>query len=465
MDVRIKFLGGAQTVTGSKFLLEVGSYKVMVDCGLFQGPKEHRVRNWEWLPVDFFKIDGVVLTHAHLDHSGYLPRLYRSGYQGSIYCTQATAELLEILLKDSAKLNIEEAIFARKKGYSRHQFPRPLYDMDDVNDTLPHIKNIPFDEAYILQAGINVSFHKAGHILGAASLMFQIEGDHQRKRILFSGDLGRYNQPLMPDPTPFEETDILFIESTYGGRSHPDGDPKEAFKEIINRTTSRGGSVIIPSFALGRTQNLLYYLRELFLDNTIDDIPVFVDSPMAINVTHLYQEYDHLHKLNTEEGAPDIFSHPNFHYVTSQTESTALNERKGPCIIISASGMCTGGRILHHLYHRLSREQDSVFFVGYQAQGTRGHRLLSGEKKIKIFGEQVEVHCEIAEFQGLSAHADHNELLRWLSNFKKAPKQTFIIHGERDSSVALATAIRETLNWSNVTIPSFLQSFHLFEGI
>ena len=465
MDVRVKFLGGARTVTGSKFLLEVDKFQLMIDCGLFQGLKEYRLRNWEWLPIDFFKVDAIVLTHAHLDHSGYLPRLFRSGYQGEVYCSEGTDALLDIMLKDSANLQMEEAAWAKKKGYSRHTFPRPLYDLDDVAETLPHLNPVPFGQTISLADHIQIEFLPAGHILGAASVRITIQGDEQEKVLVFSGDIGRYDQPVMPDPTPIPKADVLFVESTYGNRLHPETPVDEDLAKVINRALGRGGSLLIPSFAVGRTQDLLYQLYHLFEKNAIDRVPVYIDSPMAISVTELYRRYDHLHRLNVAEGAEEVFNHPQFRYIRSQSDSTLLNDEKRSSIIISASGMCTGGRILHHLYHRLRREQDTVLFVGYQGEGTRGRDLVEGAMQVKIFGEQVPVRCTVERLDGLSAHADRNELMRWLRNLTESPKATFVVHGEEENAKVFAQRIEEELGWNNVVVPNYLESVHLFQGI
>lgn len=466
MNVRIKFLGGAGTVTGSKYLLEIDQYRLLVDCGLFQGLKELRLRNWDDFPVEPAGIDAVVITHAHIDHTGYLPRLFRQGFQGKVYCTSATADLMEIMLLDSAKLQEEEAAFARRKGYSKHANPQPLYTVRDVERVLQAIIAFPYEETVVLTDRVKLLFREAGHILGAASVRLELWGEEQTKNIVFSGDLGRYGQPIMQDPEPFAEADILLVESTYGNRSIPDDDPALKLAEVINRALERGGCVLIPAFAVGRTQTLLYYLSRLIDEKKIPAIPVYMDSPMAVNVTGLYRKHLPGHKLSAEEleEAHSAFMHRNIHYYNSPEASESLYELRRNAIIISASGMCTGGRILNHLWHRLPREEDTLLFVGYQAVGTRGRRILNGEETIPIFGQEVPVRCRVEQLEGLSAHAEREELFRWLSDLEGSPKMTFVVHGEPEAGNEFAREIRLRLGW-NVYLPEYLESYILFENI
>jgi metallo-beta-lactamase family protein len=461
MNVRVKFFGGARSVTGSKYLLEIDDFKLLVDCGLFQGLRELRRRNWDPFPIPPNQIDAVVLTHAHIDHSGYLPRLVDEGFSGPIYCTHPTFDLVKILLLDSAKLQEEEAQFARRKGYSRHEHPRPLYGIRDAEKVFPLIKSFGYKEKVRINNQVTVTFQDAGHILGSAIVEMDLKGDTQQKKLVFSGDLGRYDQPVFFDPTPIKEADVLFIESTYGDREQLEKDVAFEIQKVINETIDKGGHVIIPAFAVGRTQIVLYYIRELMKQGRIPEIPVYVDSPMAISVTDLYKRFPTCHKLRN--GRKDsIFDFKHFKYQRSRQTSKSLNEEKRPCIIISASGMATGGRVLHHLYHRLPKEEDTVIFVGFQAVGTRGRRLLDGEKSVKIFGQEVEVKARIERIYGLSAHADRSELFDWLDNFEDAPKFTFIVHGEPESATAFAQAIKERLDWYNVEVPDYLDSETLF---
>lgn len=457
-------MGGARSVTGSKYLLEIDDYKLLVDCGLFQGLRKLRRRNWEPFPIPPNEIDAVILTHAHIDHSGYLPRLVDEGFSGPIYCTYPTVDLVKILLLDSAKLQEEEAAFARRKGYSRHENPEPLYRVREAERVFPLLKAFGYKEKIAINEYVNITFYDAGHILGSAIVEMRLKGDSQQKKIVFSGDLGRYDQPVFYDPSPIREADVLFIESTYGDRESLEKDVAQEMEDIINETIEDGGHVIIPAFAVGRTQIVLYYIRELMIAGRIPEVPVYVDSPMAISVTDLYKRNPTCHKLRNGR-KESIFDFKHIKYQRSQQTSKLLNELKEPAIIISASGMATGGRVLHHLYHRLPNEKDTVLFVGFQAVGTRGRRLLEGEETVKIFGQEVPVKARVRRIHGLSAHADKSELFRWLGNLEDSPKFTFIIHGEPESATAFAEAIQERLGWYHVKVPDYLDSETLFWGI
>lgn len=466
MNVRIKFLGAAKTVTGSKYLLQIDNCNFLIDCGLFQGLKELRLRNWDKPPFDVEKIDAVILTHAHIDHSGYLPRLVKNGYQGPVHCTTATSDLLKILLLDSAKLQEEEADYARKKGYSKHANPQPLYTIEDAEAVLPLIKKHEFLKSFELAPGITVKFYYAGHILGAASVEFSIKGKSQEKKIVFSGDIGRYNHPVLYDPFKIKEADVVLSESTYGDEICPQEHIEDELGEIIN-TATRDGVLLIPAFSLGRTQTLIYHLNQLRLHNKIQNIKVYIDSPMAISVTDLYKKHEQYHKLKDNDLSNPrhpIFDSKNIHYCRTQDDSRALNDIEKGAIIISASGMCTGGRILHHLFHRIKDPRHTVLFVGFQAEGTRGRRILAREPFIRIFGIDVPLNCQVKEIKGMSAHADQSELIRWMKEVKNSPKITFLIHGEPKSSESLAQMINQELNW-NVAIPEYMESFQLFESI
>ncbi|MFQ3213338.1 MAG: metallo-beta-lactamase family protein [Marivirga sp.] len=459
MDVRLKFLGGAQSVTGSKYLLEIDNYKCMVDCGLFQGLKKLRLRNWDNLPIDISTIDSILLTHAHLDHSGYIPRLVKDGFTGPIYCTESTASLLEILWLDSAKLQKEEAEFAKRKGYSKHKNPEALYTEKDVISSLDLIKAIPFEKEITLTQNINIIFYPAGHILGAASIQMQVIGDRQNKVLLFSGDLGRQSDPIMFPPSTFQSADIVLLESTYGNRKNIPLDTINELADQIN-TTIKQGVVLIPAFTIGRTQNLLFMLKQLIDRKLIPKIPVYIDSPMAISVTTLYEKFEKEHKLGNKE----VFNCPQFHYIREHDHSAALKEIQNNAIIISASGMVTGGRILNHLFHRIGNKDDLLLFVGYQAEGTRGRRMLDGEEEIKIFGELKKIRCKTHKITGLSAHADQTELINWYRHLKSHPKYTFIIHGEKDASETLSKLISPEYP-QNIIVPKYLESFDLFNHI
>nr|MBI1232673.1 MBL fold metallo-hydrolase [Cytophagales bacterium] len=466
MDVKVKFLGAAGTVTGSRFLLEFDNLKILVDCGLFQGLKEFRLRNWEPFPVNPSEIDMVFLTHAHIDHSGYLPKLVKEGYSGPIYGTTPTLDLVEILLLDAGKLQEEEAKYALKKGYSKHEKPAPLFTVKDAERVFPLLQPMEFGEEQRFSDRLHVTAYNAGHILGAAILKFKIQGDTQEKTIVFSGDLGRYQDPILNPPVEIPFCDVLFLESTYGDRVNVAASVQRQLAEVIRETYMRGGVSVIPSFAVGRTQMILYYLHRLQKLGAIPEIPIYVDSPMAIDVTKLYKKYDQFHHLgpSLHEHQANPFHHSKLHYYQTQEASMTLNAIKGDAIIISASGMATGGRILHHLYNRLPNENDSIIFVGYQAAGTRGRKILEGDTNCRIYGIDVKVEAKIHFIDGLSAHADQTELLEWCKGFIQRPKRTFLVHGEEQASEALAQLLRDELDW-NPILPTYLESFELFSGI
>jgi len=466
MRVRLKFLGAARSVTGSKYLLEVDHKKVLIDCGLFQGQKELRLRNWDRLPIDPKSIDLIVITHSHIDHIGYLPRLVKDGFHGRIICTHASEDLMRIMLKDAAKLQEEEALFAFKRGYSRHDKPEPLFTEEDAERVFEFVDSVRFEKEVKLFPDVSLIYYNAGHILGSAIVELTLKGKESKKKIVFSGDLGRYDDPIMYPPKAITEADILLVESTYGDRLNPIDQVEADLTKIINDAYERNGVIIVPAFAVGRTQLLIYYFHMLMEKKVVPTLPIYIDSPMAISVTDLYERHATQHKIKVERidgKLISIFDDPHVHFCNSTESSKALNELKKPCIIISASGMATGGRVLHHLYHRLPRENDTVLFAGFQAEGSRGRRLLEGEPFVKIFGEEVPVKCQVRVINGLSAHADQSELLHWLGNFKESPKITFITHGEIESATIFSKKIEE-MGWKAI-IPEYLESFELFNGI
>jgi metallo-beta-lactamase family protein len=467
LDVKVKCLGGAGSVTGSKFLLEVDDYNILVDCGLFQGLKDLRLRNREPLPIDPADIHAVVLTHAHLDHTGYLPKLVKDGYGGAIFCTQATAHLARIILSDSAKLQEEEAEFARKKGYSKHGVPQPLYTTEDAEATFERFQPQPWNQALDLLPGIQVTWHRAAHILGAAWVEVQLTGTNQTKTIVFSGDVGRLEDPLLLPPTLPQHADILLIESTYGNREVDSSRTRPALAAIVREALDRKGVLLIPAFSVGRTQNLLVLLDEIWDAGLAPECPVFMDSPMAIETTRVYADFASETKIPEKlKEDSDYLARIRKHLtvVESREASRFLNEQTEGCIIISASGMMTGGRILHHLYTRLPKPNNTLLISGYQAEGTRGRTIVDGESAVKIFGEWVPVKCHVETIDGLSAHADRSELLHWVSELQHPPKKTLIIHGEHASAQGLKAGLEE-LGWNNVMVPDYLESFQLFEGI
>jgi metallo-beta-lactamase family protein len=464
---KITFLGAAGTVTGSKYLVEAGGKRLLVDCGLFEGSKELGQRNWQKFSIDPQNIDWVLLTHAHIDHTGYLPRLVRNGFRGPIYANAATHELCSLLLADSAHLQEEEAEFAAKKNYSSHTPPLPLYTVAEAQQALQQFREIPRADAFTISPQFSVRPHDAGHILGSSWLELTIAENGKQTLVAFSGDVGRYDQPILNDPEPPTRADFLLCESTYGDRDHPSGSVADILADVVSRTSKRGGAVVIPAFAVDRTQLLMYYLRELEDEQRIPRLPVYVDSPMAINVTDLYEKHREDHKLQfrreEENGNHDPLNLHEVHMTRSVEDSKKINDVVSPCIIISASGMATGGRILHHLARRLPDSRSTVLLVGYQAEGSRGRALQDGAPYVRIFGEQVPVRAQVVEIGQLSAHAGKSELLRWLSGFQTPPQQTFLVHGEPSGLKSLHDAVVAQFHW-NATIPAYLQSFELTAG-
>jgi metallo-beta-lactamase family protein len=465
MNVRIKFLGATQTVTGSKYVLDIDDYRLMVDCGLFQGLKELRLRNWQLFPVEADTIDAVLITHAHIDHVGYLPRLYKEGFRGKIYCSEASADLIPMMLADSAKLQEEEAEWAARKGYSKHEKPQPLYNVQDAARITPLLHPVAMDEPFALLPNVLFTLRDAGHLLGATIIELELFGERMRKKITFSGDLGIQHDPLLYPPTPVSQTDVLLIEATYGNRDRPEMDAKETFAQAVEEALGRGGCLIIPAFAVGRTQTLLHYLKELFLEKRLKPCPVYVDSPMAIKATRLYERHLDIYRHHDERFSQHgFFEFPSLQFCSDQEESMRINGVKSGAIIISAGGMMAGGRVVHHLFNRLPRPQDTVLIVGHQGEGTRGRDLLEGHDHLKIFGEAVPVRCQVKAIDGMSAHADQSQLMDWAKQFAEPPKRTFIVHGEKASAQVFGQLLKQELGW-NTVVPDYLESFSLFEGI
>jgi metallo-beta-lactamase family protein len=456
---KLQFLGAAQTVTGSRHLLDVDGYRVLIDCGLFQGLKELRLRNWEKFPIDPASINAVILTHAHIDHTGYLPRLVREGFSGPVYATPASVELARILLPDSATLQEEEAAYANRSGYTKHAPALPLYTLRDASAALKLIQSVKYGKKVQLGKRLSFEFVEAGHIIGSAFVNMEVRGtDGGITRVLATGDIGRYDEPILNDPQAVDETDYLILESTYGDREHPDVDVKDQLAKVINDTAALGGHVLIPAFAVGRTQQLVYLLRELEDEKRIPILPVFVDSPMAVSATKLYLRHREDHDLDMDalvRANRNPLATNRFHLARTVSDSKAVSAQEEPSIVISASGMATGGRILHHLRKRIRDERNTILFVGFQAEGTRGRRLVDGEKEIRMFGELIPVRARIEQIESLSAHGDWREILRWLSGFKRAPKHVFLVHGEPRAALALETRIRERFGWE-VSIPQYL---------
>ena len=439
--MHLTFLGGAGTVTGSKYLVEAGERRILVDCGLFQGYKQLRERNWARLPADPGSIDAVLLTHAHLDHSGYVPLLVRNGFRGPVFTTHATIRLCELLLPDSGHLMEADARFANKHGFSKHKPALPLYDRKDAERALESFRSVPFHEPGALGPGCSALFRRAGHILGAASIELTCAGI----RILFSGDLGRYGSATMVDPEAVASADYLLVESTYGNRRHDPASPAEALEDVIARTARRGGSVIIPAFAVGRSQDLLYHLAGLRDAGRLPDIPVYLDSPMAVNASELFCAHPDETRLTAAQcmNACGVAT-----YVRDVDGSKAIDRDNMPKVINSASGMATGGRILHHLKHYAPDRRNTILLAGFQAGGTRGAALQSGARELKIHGEYVPVRAEVVSLGMLSAHADRDELLRWLGGFEAPPKMTYVVHGEPEAADSFRHEIGERFGWA-----------------
>lgn len=442
---RLRFLGATGTVTGSRYLIESGGSRVLVDCGLFQGYKELRERNREPFPLDPKSIHAVVLSHAHLDHSGYLPALVRDGFAGNIIATEGTAELCSLLLPDSAHLLEEEAERAARKGYSKHAHPLPLYNSDDAELALSRFRTVGFDSSVEVAPGVSVTFVPAGHILGASQLHIEVGG----KTLHFTGDLGRVDDPLMLPPRKFAGADVLITESTYGDRSHPHHDPIAELQPVLSRVLARGGVVVIPAFAVGRSQALLLHISRLMQAGSIPTVPVYLNSPMAVNATHMYEAHREEHRV---EGAEFAQMYNIAHLVRTVEESKQLNERHGPMIIVAASGMMTGGRILHHVVAFGQDEKNAILLSGYQAGGTRGAYLAAGERSLRIFGADVPIRAEVVALESMSGHADADQLIDWMRHAPAPPAHTYVTHGEPAASDRLRLRIENELHW-NVRVP------------
>ena len=449
----LQFLGAAGTVTGSRYLVESAGQRILVDCGLFQGYKQLRERNRAPFPVAPETIDSVLLTHAHLDHSGYIPALVRNGFRGKVFCTPATLELCSLLLPDSGFLQEEEAERARKKGYSKHDNPTPLYTAEDAEVALKQFVVHDFDKDLEVGRGMRARFHPAGHILGAAQISLEVEGTS----VHFSGDLGRAHDPLMRPPQPLQQADVLVCESTYGNRQHSAVDAEAELTPVIRRVIGRGGVIVIPAFAVGRAQGLMLHIARLRQRGEIPSVPVFLNSPMAIKATDIY------HRHHDEHHVSDADCQAMYELATmvrTVDESKALNKRKGPMIIISASGMLTGGRVLHHLEAFGADARNAILLSGYQAGGTRGASLAAGARHLRMFGREIPINAEVVQLESFSGHADADEIMAWMGGAMPKPAITYVTHGEPDAADALRARISRELGWQ-VRVPEHLESVAL----
>ncbi len=467
MKINLSFFGAAKNVTGSRYLLEAGDKNILIDCGMYQ-ERDYRGRNWEPFPIDPATIDAVLLTHAHVDHCGYLPKIVNDGFNGTIYSTPATAQIAEIVLMDSAKIQFEDTKY-KKKRHKREDrdgpYPHvPLYTVDNAKDTIKLFQNIKYNQKKNIVDNIEVTFFDAGHILGSAMIKIIVKDGDEKRSILFSGDIGRPDKVILNDPTVFDEADYVVMESTYGNRYHQEiRDIDDSLEEIINNTYRAGGNIIIPSFAIERAQELLYELNLLLLEKRIPSLTVFVDSPMANRVTKVFRDHPELFdeemlELLHDSHSPFAFS--NLKYVNSVQESKAVNDQRGPAIIIAGSGMCTGGRIKHHIVNNIDNPANTLLFVGYQAIGTLGRIILDGAKEIRLFGKSHPVKMQVKRIEGFSAHAGKDELFNWVSSLKHAPRKVFITHGEEDATEHFSKYLQEKLNW-NTYVPDYKDTVEL----
>ena len=462
MYAKLSFLGAAQNVTGSKFLLEVDNKKILIDCGLYQ-ERKLKSRNWEPFPFDPASIDAMLLTHAHVDHSGLIPKLVKNGFKGPIYCTNATADIVKIILLDAAHLQEEDAAFKKKrheKEKRKGPYPEiPLYTTEDAEASFSYFTGVNYREAVNLGDGVSATFHDAGHVLGSSTIKVTVTRDGETRSVLFSGDVGRDDKPILKDPYEYKEIDYAVVESTYGNRVHEEPkDIGEKLAEIVNSTVKAGGNIIVPSFALQRAQEVLYYMNKLLLENKIPDIPVYLDSPMAIRITEVFKQYRELYdremtQMVSQDRSP--FDFPGLIMVQTSEESKQLNYLTKPAMIVAGAGMCNGGRIKHHLVNNITRPESTILFVGYQAVGTLGRSIVDGIKKVRILGQRYPVRARVTEITGFSAHADRNELLEWMSGIN--PRRVFVVHGEIRSAKEFGKFLRQERGWK-VNVPMYGES-------
>lgn len=458
----LTFLGAAKTVTGSKYLVESDGRRVLVDCGLFQGLKELRELNWQPLPIDAASIDAVVLTHAHIDHTGYLPRLIKDGFKGRVFCTPGTAALGRIMLPDAGRLAEEDAKDANRAGYTKHAPALPLFTEEDALRALMHLQPVGYERPVPAGGGIEIEFHDAGHLLGSSFVRMSLNGGATGRTLVFGGDLGRYDRPVLPDPKPLVETDVLLVESTYGDRLHGQEDEGERIAKIVNATLERGGKIIIPSFAVGRVEEVIYWLKKLEDARRIPVVPIYLDSPMAIEARRMYTDYSHDLDPDVQHrrGEMSAFTTRRFTAIASVMESKQIQSSPNPCIVVSASGMASGGRVLYYLKTALPNPRNTILFVGYQAAGTRGRAMLEGAKEVKIHGQMIPIEASVESIDSMSAHADADEILRWLQTAPSAPTMTYLVHGETRAQEALCARIDRELGWT-LHVPDYQEQVTL----
>jgi len=461
MNIKLSFFGAAKNVTGSRYLLKANNKNILVDCGMYQ-ERDYRARNWEPFPIEPSNIDTVLLTHAHVDHCGFLPKLVKDGFKGDIYCTSATAEIAEIVLMDSAKLQFEDAKY-KKKRHKREgrvgPYPLiPLYTVDDAKDTIRLFHGVRYNKEINIANNVDVTFYDAGHILGSSMIKIVVKYGDESRSILFSGDIGRPDKVILNDPTVFEKADYVIMESTYGNRYHQEiHDIDDNLEEIVNETHQAGGNIVIPSFAIERSQELLYELNLLFLEKRIPKLTVFVDSPMANKVTQVFRNHPELFDEEMKDLLEDNnspFAFANLRYVNTVQESKAVNNNRGTSIIIAGSGMCTGGRVKHHIANNITNPANTLLFVGYQAIGTLGRIILDGVEEIRLFGKKFPMKMKVKRIEGFSAHAGKNELFDWVTNIKKAPRKVFITHGEEEAAEHFSKYLQEKTGWSTL-VPDY----------
>jgi len=461
LHIKLSFLGAARNVTGSKYLLEANNTRLLVDCGLYQ-EREYKSRNWQPFPIPPHTLDAVLLTHAHVDHCGLLPKLVRDGFRGKVYCTEATSEIAQIILLDSAHLQEEDADFKRRRHQRERRtgpFPEiPLYTVEDAKASFPFFTPVKYSENVQIGDGIGATFHDAGHVLGSSMIKMNVSQDGEQRTIVFSGDVGRWDKPILRDPSVFDEVDYMLVESTYGDRVHEEiPDIGDSLAAIVNSTWKVRGNIIVPSFALQRSQEVLYHLNKLLIEDRIPHLMVFLDSPMAVRITEVFKRHSELFdremsRLVQQDRSP--FEFPGLKMVQMADDSKAINHISGSVMVIAGSGMCTGGRIKHHLVSNVSRRRSTILFVGYQAIGTLGRQIVDGAKRVRILGRYYPVRARVAQINGFSAHADRDELFRWISGLDRAPRRVFVVHGEATAAKNFSEFLREKTGW-NISVPEY----------